>query len=118
MIIKTKAYPRAALLGNPSDGFYGKTLAFPFSNFVAEVVLYETPELEILPAEYDSNVFDSIRDLAEDVKLYGYYGGIRLRKAAVKTFYDYAAENGIDLGDRNFTIRYSSDTVCNSGRIS
>jgi glucuronokinase len=109
VIIKTKAYPRAALLGNPSDGYYGKTLAFPFSNFAADVVLYETPELEILPAEYDSNVFDSIRDLAEDVKLYGYYGGIRLLKAAVKAFYDYATENGIDLGNQNFTIRYNSD---------
>jgi len=109
MIVKTKAHPRAALLGNPSDGFYGKTLAFPFSNFSAEVVLYETPELEILPAEYDSNVFDSIRDLAEDVKLFGYYGGVRLLKAAVKAFYDYAIENGIDLDERNFTIRYSSD---------
>jgi len=109
MIIRTKSYPRAALLGNPSDGYFGKTIAFPFSNFSAEVVLYETPELEILPAEYDSNVFDGIRDLAEDVKLYGYYGGIRLLKAAVKAFYDYATENGIDLGDRNFTIRYKSD---------
>ena len=109
MIIKTKAYPRAALLGNPSDGFYGKTLAFPFANFAAEVVLYETPELEILPAEYDSHVFNSIRDLAEDVKLYGYYGGVRLLKAAVKAFYDYAIENGIDLDERNFSIRYSSD---------
>lgn len=109
MIIKTKSYPRAALLGNPSDGYNGKTLAFPFSNFTAEVVLYETPELEILPAEYDSNVFNSIRELAEDVKLYGYYGGVRLLKAAVKTFYDYAIENGIDLDERNFTIRYSSN---------
>ncbi len=109
MIIKTKSYPRAALLGNPSDGYFGKTIAFPFSNFNAEVILYETPELEILPAEYDSNVFNSIRDLAEDVKLYGYYGGIRLLKAAVKAFYDYASENGIDLDERNFTIRYSSN---------
>ncbi|MBL7111074.1 MAG: GHMP kinase [Bacteroidales bacterium] len=109
MIIKTRSYPRAALLGNPSDGYNGKTLAFPFSNFTAEVVLYETPELEILPAKYDSNVFNSIRDLAEDVKLYGYYGGVRLLKAAVKTFYDYAIENGIDLDERNFTIRYSSN---------
>jgi len=38
-----------------------------------------------------------------------YYGGVRLLKAAVKAFYDYAIENGIDLDERNFTIRYSSD---------
>ena len=109
MIITQRSYPRAALLGNPSDGYHGKTIAFPFDNFFAEVKLWETPELEILPAEYDSNVFNSIFDLAKDVKLYGYYGGIRLLKAAVKRFHDHSSENGIQLNNRNFTIRYRSD---------
>jgi len=109
MIINTKSYPRAALLGNPSDGFFGKTIAFPFRNFHAGVTLYETPELELLPAEYDSNVFSGIRDLAEDVKLYGYYGGIRLLKAAVKRFYEYCVENGHSISEKNFTLRYHSD---------
>ena len=109
MIITQRSYPRAALLGNPSDGYHGKTIAFPFDNFFAEVKLWETPELEILPAEYDSNVFNSIFDLAKDVKLYGYYGGIRLLKAAVKRFHDHCSENGIQLNNRNFTIRYRSD---------
>jgi glucuronokinase len=109
LIIRTRSYPRAALLGNPSDGYYGKTIAFPFDNFSAEVTLFETPELEILPAEYDSNVFNSITELARDVKLYGYYGGIRLLKAAVKRFHDYCMQEEIKLNDRNFTIRYKSD---------
>jgi glucuronokinase len=109
MIITERSYPRAALLGNPSDGYYGRTIAFPFDNFYAEVTLWETPELEILPAEYDSNVFNSIFELANDVRLYGYYGGIRLLKAAVKKFYNYCTENGIKLNDSNFTIRYKSD---------
>ena len=39
MIIRTKAYPRAALIGNPSDGYFGKTIAFTFSDFAAEVTL-------------------------------------------------------------------------------
>jgi glucuronokinase len=109
MIITKRSYPRAALLGNPSDGYFGKTIAFPFDNFFAEVMLWETPELEILPAEYDSNIFNSISELVQDVKLYGYYGGIRLLKAAVKRFYDHCLGNGINLSDRNFTIRYKSD---------
>jgi glucuronokinase len=109
MIITKRSYPRAALLGNPSDGYFGKTIAFPFENFSAEVMLWETPELEILPAEYDSNVFNSISELAHDVELYGYYGGIRLLKAAVKRFYEHCLENGIKLNERNFTIRYKSD---------
>jgi len=97
------------LLGNPSDGYYGKTIAFPFDNFCAEVTLYETPELEILPAEYDSNIFNSIDELVFDVKLYGYYGGIRLLKAAVKKFHDYCTGENVKLDNRNFTIRYKSD---------
>ena len=57
MIIRTKAYPRVGLIGNPSDGYFGKTISFVFSNFQAEVVLYETPELEILPSEKDRSCF-------------------------------------------------------------
>ena len=109
MIIRTKAYPRAGLIGNPSDGYFGKTISFTFSNFCAKVVLYETPELEILPSEKDQSRFASITDLFNDVKLHGYYGGIRLLKATVKKFYDYCNENQIDLHSKNFTIRYESN---------
>jgi glucuronokinase len=108
MIIRTKAYPRGGLVGNPSDGYFGKTIAFTFTNFQAEVVLYETPELEILPNTRDHSVFKGIRELNRDVRLFGYYGGIRLLKATVKQFYDYCTEHGIELHDRNFTLRYSS----------
>ena len=109
MIIHAKAYPRAGLIGNPSDGYFGKTIAFTFSDFAAEVWLYQTPEVEILPAGRDHSRFDSIRHLASDVRQHGYYGGIRLIKAAVKRFYDYCEENGITLDERNFTIRYASN---------
>ena len=109
MIIRTKAYPRAGLIGNPSDGYFGKTISFSFSNFCAEVVLYESPELEILPCQKDQSVFSSIHSLVQDVELHGYYGGIRLLKATVKRFYDYCRDNQIELNDSNFTIKYKSN---------
>jgi glucuronokinase len=109
MIIHTKAYPRVGLIGNPSDGYFGKTISFAFSNFCAEMVLYETPELEILPNYKDHSRFAGIADLVKDVRLHGYYGGIRLLKATVKKFYDYCQENCIDLHKKKFTIRYSSN---------
>jgi glucuronokinase len=109
VIIRTQAYPRAGLIGNPSDGYFGKTISFAFSNFRAEVVLYETPELEILSSEKDLSCFTSIGGLVRDVQLHGYYGGIRLLKATIKRFYDYCQENRIALHDKNFTIRYNSD---------
>jgi glucuronokinase len=108
MIIKTKAYPRAALIGNPSDGYFGKTIAFVFSNYHAKVTLYESPELDLLPSLRDHSHFDSIKHLAEDVSLHGYYGGIRLLKATLKKFHDHCANNSLELDDRNFTIRYET----------
>lgn len=109
MMITQYAYPRVGLIGNPSDGYYGRTLAFTFDNFRAEVVLYESPELEILPNMKDHSVFNSIHALADDVRSFGYYGGIRLLKAAVKCFYDYTQEAGLELHGKNFTLRYASD---------
>ena len=108
MIIRTQAYPRAGLIGNPSDGYFGKTIAFVFRNFRAEVVLYETPEIEILANTRDHSRFENMRRLAEDVRLFGYYGGIRLLKAAIKQFHDYCRDHGIALADRNFTIKYAT----------
>ena len=109
MIIRTTAHPRAALIGNPSDGYFGKTIAFTFAEFSARVTLYESPELEIVPNRRDGSTFESIGALYDDVRLFGYYGGIRLLKATIKTFYGYCHENAIKLHDSNFTIRYESD---------
>jgi len=109
MIIKTRSFPRAALVGNPSDGYNGRTIAFLFSNFSADLALYESPDLKIIPAKYDSLTFRSVKDLIRDVELYGYYGGIRLIKATIKVFYDYCIEKDIKIDNRNFTIEYSSN---------
>lgn len=108
MIIRESAFPRAALIGNPSDGYHGKTIAFVFCNYCAEVTLYETPELELLPARRDSSVFKDMDALSADVRIYGYYGGIRLMKATVNRFNRYCKEKGITPAKRNFTMRYSS----------
>jgi len=109
MIIETYSYPRAAVIGNPSDGYFGKTIAFVFSNFIAKVQLYQTPELEIKPDRLDLTSFNSIKELVEDVNFAGYYGGMRLIKGMIKVFYQYCAKNEIKIEDRNFTIRYSSN---------
>ena len=109
MIIRAKSYPRAGLIGNPSDGFFGKTVSFAFSNFCSEVLLYESPELEILPCQKDQSCFASVQELVRDVNLHGYYGGIRLLKATIKRFFDYCLEHQIELHNKNFTIRYQSN---------
>jgi glucuronokinase len=109
MIIHTCSYPRAGLIGNPSDGYNGKTIAFVFSNFHADITLYQSPELEILPSTRDHSRFSTVQQLVDDVNLYGYYGGVRLLKASIKCFCDYCDRSHIVLDERNFTIRYASN---------
>ena len=109
MIITTRAHARAGLLGNPSDGFYGKTIAFILRNFTVEVTLYESPELEVLDSDEDRSRFSSLDDLVRQVNLYGYYGGVRLIKAAIRKFADFFARRHITLPRRNFTLRYRSN---------
>ncbi|NMA47454.1 MAG: GHMP kinase [Lentisphaerae bacterium] len=109
MIIRTRAFPRAAVIGNPSDGYHGKTIAFVFSNYSAEVTLYESPELDLLPSLRDHSTFESVDQLCDEVVKYGYYGGIRLLKASIRKFRDYCLEKGIKMDKRNFTLRYNTD---------
>lgn len=108
MILRCKAFPRAALVGNPSDGYFGKTIAFVFQNYEAEAELYESPELDLLPSIRDHNTFGSMEELHQDIALYGYYGGIRLLKATIKKFYEFVVENDLSIENKNFTMRYRS----------
>jgi glucuronokinase len=102
------AYARAGLIGNPSDGYYGKTISFSVRNFFAKVSLYDDTEVELVPSVRDRSRYRSIDELVEDVDAYGYYGGIRLMKATVRQFVGYCREHGIPLHSRNFSMRYRS----------
>jgi glucuronokinase len=107
-LTRKRAYARAGLLGNPSDGYHGKTLSFSVRNYWAEVALYEWDSVEIVLADDDRARFDSIFDLARDVRLHGYYGGIRLIKATIKRFVEHCQARGLVLHDRKFSVRYQT----------
>lgn len=106
MIIESRAFARAGLLGNPSDGYFGKTISIIVRNFSAAVSIYESPELIIEEDEEDTNKFRNIFHLVDSVKLSGYYGGSRLIKAAIKKFVEYCEKNNIILPRKNFTVRF------------
>ncbi len=109
MLIKQQAFARAGLVGNPSDGYFGKTISFIIRDFSASVVLFESPELHLEMNERDEATFESVEELARKVRQFGYYGGIRLLKACVKRFFDYCSANHLPLHGRNFTLRYTSN---------
>lgn len=108
-LIRARAYARAGLIGNPSDGYYGRTLSLIVRNYWAEVVLYEWEDLEIILSQEDRCRFGSMKELQQDVQLHGYYGGVRLVKATIRRFADYCDRNSIPLHSRNFSIRYQSN---------
>ncbi len=108
-LLRRRAYARAGLVGNPSDGYFGKTISLTLKNFWAEVVLYEWDEIEIVLSQDDRSRFGSVQDLVHDVRLHGYYGGVRLVKATIKRFVEFCQQNELALHDRNFSVRYQSN---------
>ncbi len=109
-MVEKKAYARIGLMGNPSDGFYGKTISACISNFHAKATLTESQQLKIKPHRlFDPTEFSSLRELEAISNRDGYYGGIRLIFATCKRFSEYCRENDILLDDRNYTITYDTN---------
>lgn len=107
-MIETYAYARAGLLGNPSDGYFGRTISFTMRNFRARVLLYPSARLEIRPSKADMPIFESLADLYEVTRWRGYYGGIRILQALIVRLLDYFRAQGIEIAERNFTLEYES----------
>jgi glucuronokinase len=108
-MIETYGYARAGFLGNPSDGYFGKTLSFTMSNFRARVLCYPSARLEIKPSKVDLPVFENLEDLYRITRWRGYYGGIRIIQALIVRLVDHCREHGMELPDRNFTLEYESN---------
>lgn len=109
-MVEKRIYARIGLMGNPSDGFFGRTLSSCITNFYAEVRLMESSFLEIVPHKtFDPTRFSSLRELEAVSSRDGYYGGIRLIYATCKKFCEYCRKSGITLDDRNYTISYDTN---------
>ncbi len=108
-LIRKRAHARAGLVGNPSDGYHGRTISLIVRSFAAEVTLYEWDRVEIVWSQEDQSRFRSVHELVQDVRLHGYYGGVRLVKATIKKFVEFCSRQGHPLHRRNFSVRYQSD---------
>nr|ACU22943.1 unknown [Glycine max] len=115
-VISHKAYARVGLLGNPSDVYYGKTIALSVANFFATVTLRPSDQLILQPHPlHDFLHFSSLPQLVNRLSSQGYYGGVRLLMAICNVFYAYCRENAIDLGDDNFTLSYDTNIPRQAG---
>ena len=106
-IVRTHCFARVGLIGNPSDGFFGKTIACEARNFQTQVTLWESPQLTILPHPTgDPTEFPSLPELHQTALRDGYYGGLRLVFATCKKFWEYCVAHQIELPGKNFSIQY------------
>lgn len=85
-IVET-APARVGILGNPSDGYGGRTLALAVPAFGATVSLEPFDRLVIEPVDAGYE-WGSVAELVEDVDRHGYGGGQQLLAATVRTFVD------------------------------
>jgi len=108
--ISHRTYTRLGLMGNPSDGFGGKTITVQIRDFYAEATLSPSDRVEIVPhPQHDPFHFDSIERLHHTARQDGYYGGTRLIYATCKRFYDYCDTYHVDLPRKNFRIEYDTN---------
>ncbi|XP_040042699.2 glucuronokinase with putative uridyl pyrophosphorylase isoform X2 [Gasterosteus aculeatus] len=108
--ITCRSFARVGLMGNPSDGFHGKTIAMSICNFWAEVTLVESQTLVLVPHPLnDPTEFGSLQDLFCISRKEGYLGGLRLLQATCKKFYQFCSNQGIALTKQNFTLKYDTN---------
>ncbi|KAG9298921.1 hypothetical protein G9A89_015943 [Geosiphon pyriformis] len=117
--ILTRAYARVGLLGNPSDGFQGKTLSVLISNFFAE--LHLIPNKYSLSQEYQaihlkSPTSDQITYLSFQSLATTTYNqkkeqsdGESLLWATCKVFFRYCLEHEILLHHQGFSAFFDTN---------
>lgn len=108
--IVCRAYARVGLMGNPSDGFGGKTIALSIKNYWAEATIEESEKLELIPHPLnDPTTFGGLEDLYLISAREGYLGGLRLMQATCKKFFEYCLKHGVNSHKRNFRLSYDTN---------
>lgn len=108
--IMCRAYARVGLMGNPSDGFGGKTIALSIANYWAEATIQESEKLELIPHPLnDPTVYGGLEDLYMICSREGYLGGLRLMQATCKMFVEYCLQHGVNYHKRNFRLSYDTN---------
>ncbi|CAG8752296.1 5176_t:CDS:2, partial [Racocetra fulgida] len=116
--ITTRSYARIGLMGNPSDGFNGKTISLLISNFFAEITLIPnkfTHTQEYSKIEFFHSMittkssFSTIESLSILSSTEGYTNADRLFQAACKVFYRYCKTNNFVLHKQGFRLCYETN---------
>ena len=110
MSTKKRVFARAGLLGNPSDGFGGKTISFSIGQYFAEVEIKPGDGVKIEKAQEDGQPIRTVSQFVDTLSYNGYYGAERLIKASLKRFCDFFALSAAQgTFDKGLTIRWQSN---------
>lgn len=99
---------RIGLIGNPSDGFHGKTVSFLINNFRATVHITEnnSKTIEII----ETTKYADLKELQDHSTCFGYTGGLRLLKATCKVFATLCSDANISVHlERGFKMMFSTN---------
>ncbi|MBX2885225.1 MAG: hypothetical protein KTR32_35040 [Granulosicoccus sp.] len=108
-MIKTIGYPRAALVGNPSDGFNGRTIAFTFENFSATAILKAQQTISILDCDQCWFHYESIESLNAEIAQQNYTTSIALQQATIRKFVEYCENQKMSVQWHGFQLETHSD---------
>lgn len=109
MTVEGEGRARIAIAGNPSDGYFGKTIACTITNFAAKVRVSDSNHVELMPhPRLDPTRFESLDELESVAIRDGYYGGLRLLFAGCKRFNQYCREHCISLPRFGFKVQYET----------
>eukprot|EP00041_Stephanoeca_diplocostata_P031207 m.966573 g.966573 ORF g.966573 m.966573 type:complete len:667 (+) comp23912_c0_seq54:101-2101(+) len=108
--IVCRTYARVGVLGNPSDGFFGKTISLSIQNFWAQVSIEESDTILLVRHPLnDPTTFGSLADLHAVSVNEAYLGGLRLMQATCKKFHEFCSTQGIAIARKNFTLKYDTN---------
>ncbi|RIA95432.1 ribosomal protein S5 domain 2-type protein [Glomus cerebriforme] len=112
------SYARVGLMGNPSDGFYGKTISLLISNFFVKLTLIpndliDNNKIFFLSSSNSNNdcnlSFDSLNSLVEISKSKGYNKENCLLQATCKVFSEYCLKNNFNLHNQGFSVHFNTN---------
>jgi len=110
MVIQREAYARAGLAGNPSDGYYGRTVSTVVRDYHATATIGPADEVRLDSASSEDPLrFTNLSQLAAHVESNGYTADHRLAVATLKRFHDHVRSKTKRPVDGRFSVRYESN---------
>jgi len=84
--VEARAFARAGLLGNPSDGYGGKAIGVPLLDFAARVRIRPADRFGLVPGPGDGLVFPDAAEASRAYRAGTCDDGLRLLRAALSRF--------------------------------